>query len=62
MKNKQNSPWNFKHMKWLILLLMLCAALAACGRQTANDKKNRRPCRSILLKSLPKTHRCFWKE
>ncbi len=43
MKKKLNSPWNFKHMKWLIICLVSCAALAACGKQTANSKKERPP-------------------
>jgi len=41
--NKQNSPWNFKHMKWLIVLLASCVALVACGKQTANNKKEPPP-------------------
>jgi membrane fusion protein, multidrug efflux system len=43
MKNKQNFPRNFKRMKWLILICILCVALAACGKQTANNKKEPPP-------------------
>jgi multidrug efflux system membrane fusion protein len=43
MDKEPNSHRNFKPMKWLILLLVSCVAIAACGQQKANNKKGPPP-------------------